>query len=110
MPLFFLCLLFRFALALLLFHTDARVSSIICSTIGLGLLYLYVTRQRLHAVESSTGCTWWHSVRPVHALLWLVSAVYFANNKPGYAVSYLMLDTLVGWMAYVNMRGICHFK
>lgn len=44
---------------------------------------------------------WWHNVRPIHALLWIVASYLIANNNYTIASRVLMFDTLTGIVAKV---------
>jgi len=105
MELFYVCLVCRILLAIVLTQSRfQKYAAYIPFTIGTGLLYLYISSRRLQAPESSTGFTWWHELRPVHGLLWISAAVYISQNRLGLARLYLLLDVLLGWLAFRGVR------
>ena len=102
--LFSVCLLSRFILAYVLTSIDVRVGATVAGLIGTGLLYLYMTEQRMFARESSTGYTWWHAVRPLHGVLWVTAAVLMVRGNIELARWCLLSDVVVGAVAYLTMK------
>lgn len=101
-----LCIPARLLLAALLTSgTLGHLAPLIAACIGAGLLYLYLASSRLSAPESTVGCTWWHSLRPVHAMLWLISGWLLLQSRPQMARYCLLLDIFVGVIGYVSMRS-----
>jgi hypothetical protein len=49
--------------------------------ISLGFLTLYFTKMRMNSPESGTGTVWWHDLRLIHGLFYLMAAVYAFQKK-----------------------------
>lgn len=67
---------------------------------AIGFLTLYFTNQRLGAVtETGPDCqVWWHALRPIHGVLYLLTAVYaFRGEKHTFVP--LVLDASLGLLA-----------
>ena len=79
-------------------HTDLVAG--LLALVGVGLLSLFVTRSRMHAIEGG-GVTWWHHLRPVHGLLYLASAAAVMTGHVSGAVSLLLVDVAIGLAAHV---------
>lgn len=71
---------------------------------ALGFLTLYLTNRRLGAVtETGPHCAvWWHALRPVHGVLYLLTAVYAFRQQTEWAYVPLAIDVCVGLVA-----GLC---
>jgi len=72
----------------------------VLTAIGLSFVYLYVTKSRMSAPEAG-GKTWWNSLRPVHALLYLVAGTSLLNGNRKIAGAALGTDVLIGLGAHI---------
>jgi hypothetical protein len=66
-----------------------------------GFLYIYFTGIRKTGPEVFGNKIWWNSLRPVHGLLYLCFA-YLAICKSNYAYVPLLIDVIVGLLAFLN--------
>ena len=69
--------------------------------IGLGFLYIYFTNSRKTGQEVFGDKIWWNSLRPVHGILYL-SFAYLAFNKKDNAYVPLLVDVVIGLVAFLN--------
>ena len=67
---------------------------------ALGFLYLYFSNSRLEAGEAG-GKTWWHNLRIIHGLLYLIFSM-MAIKKRKNAWIFLLIDVLFGFIAFLN--------
>ena len=58
-------------------------------------LYMYFTDTRMYAAEAK-GPTWWHMLRPLHAMFYALFAVYTLKGEQQYALYVLLSDVFVG--------------
>ena len=67
---------------------------------AIGFLYLYFSNTRLNAGEAG-GKTWWHNIRIVHGLLYLLfSIMAIQKNKKAWIV--LLIDVSFGLIMFLN--------
>ena len=64
--------------------------------IAFGFLYLYFTNSRLNAQEATGGVTWWHPLRIIHGLLYLIGGILALSKYSEYAWIPLAIDTILG--------------
>ena len=66
----------------------------------IGWLVLYTFGLRMTGPEVFGGKIWWNKLRPVHALLFLLFAI-FAIRKRRDAYYFLIIDTVLGLIAFM---------
>ena len=67
--------------------------------IGFFVIYFFGLRKR--GLEVGGELIWWNHLRPVHGILWLSFAISaFLGYK--YAWVFLLVDTIVGMLAWIN--------
>lgn len=66
-----------------------------------GFFTLYLTNQRLGPVtETGPHCQlWWHALRPVHGVLYLLTALYAFRRETHAAFVPLVVDVVLGLLA-----------
>lgn len=64
-----------------------------------GFLFLFVTGKRNKGFETGGKIIWWKNLRPLHALLYL-SFAYFAIRKNPRSYIFLLVDVLLGLIAF----------
>jgi hypothetical protein len=75
------------------------LTSALLLSIGASFIALYAFRLRMRAPEASgSSGTWWHSLRPVHGALYIVSACLLATGST-WAFLPLVVDVAVGAVA-----------
>ena len=102
------CIPTRLLLSIILLKIDPKYlpyMSIILSCIGIGFLYLYITDSRLNAPEAN-GTTWWNNFRPIHGVMYLLSAIYAFKKQNIMASLILFIDTIIGTILFINKRLI----
>jgi hypothetical protein len=62
-----------------------------------------LTNSRLNAREAG-GKTWWHNLRPIHAGLYLIAAVYAVKGQNTAGII-LLCDVLFGIFAYLYKKS-----
>ena len=99
------CIGIRLLLALLVKHSKSTYLPLI-ATLSLipafGFLFLYLFDLRKTGLEAG-GKIWWTKIRPIHAMLILLFALYaFKRNQHAWII--LIIDALVGllvwWLHY----------
>jgi hypothetical protein len=68
--------------------------------ISIGFLYVYFSKSRITGREVFGEKIWWNDLRPIHALLYLLFAV-FALNKVSYSWVILFVDVLIGLVSFL---------
>lgn len=76
--------------------------SVLFYAIGFSFLYLYITNSRLNAPEAN-GETWWKNLRPIHGMMYITAGLY-AMNKNRTSALIILIDTLIGLLAFLNKR------
>jgi len=71
--------------------------------IGLGFIYTFITNKKKGSTFGQKA--WWHYLRPIHALLYLIFG-YLAINKNNYSFIPLLVDVLLGLFSFI----IYHLK
>ena len=67
---------------------------------AIGFMYIYLTGSRKIGIETFGEKIWWNDLRPIHALLYLLFAV-FALNKVSYSWVILFIDVLIGLVSFL---------
>lgn len=70
--------------------------------IGCVFMYLYITDSRLDAVEAGGQGTWWHQLRPIHGLLYLLAGGLLLTGHREEAAVALGADVALGFGAHVH--------
>jgi hypothetical protein len=68
--------------------------------ISIGFLYVYFSKSRISGREVFGEKIWWNDLRPIHALLYLLFAI-FALNKVSYSWVILFIDVLIGFISFL---------
>jgi hypothetical protein len=68
--------------------------------ISLGLFFVYFTNSRQTGREVFGDKIWWHHLRPIHALLYLLFAI-FAIRNISYSWIFLLLDVIIGLSSFL---------
>ena len=67
---------------------------------AIGFLYIYLTGKRLTGPEVFGENIWWNTLRPIHAILYLIFA-YNAIHKNPNSWIYLCLDVIIGFISFI---------
>ena len=98
------CIPTRFLLAYILSklsQTHLKIAGTVLLLPAFGFLYIYITGLRKTGAETLGAPIWWNHLRPVHALLYLVSAIMaLQGNKRAYMP--IVIDTLFGLVAFTS--------
>ena len=70
-----------------------------------GFIYIYLTGSRQTGAEVFGEKIWWNSLRPIHAILYLLFA-YNAINGVKSAWIYLFIDVVIGLISFL----VYHYK
>lgn len=96
------CIPTRFLLAYILSklsQTHLKIAGIVLLLPVFGFIYIYITGSRKTGPETRGAPIWWNRLRPVHAMLYLASAVMaIQGNKRAYMP--IVIDTLFGLVAF----------
>ena len=102
---FALCILARFGIAALAFFILSYKPSLyllpttIGAVISVGFFYQHLANNR------NTGAfnqkVWWHKMRIVHSILYFIFAI-LSFNKSVKAPLVVVIDTIIGIIAYIN--------
>jgi len=72
---------------------------------AIGFIYIYLTGSRQTGAEVFGEKIWWNSLRPIHAMLYLLFA-YNAINGVKSAWIYLLIDVVIGLISFL----VYHYK
>ncbi len=72
---------------------------------AIGFIYLYLSGTRKTGPEVFGDKIWWNSLRPIHALFYLLFA-YHAIHKVRTAWLYLMYDVILGLLSFLIFHYI----
>jgi len=70
-----------------------------------GIMYIYFKGSRKTGPETFGDPIWWNDLRPIHGLLWFTFA-YMAINGMKNAWMVLLVDVIIGFLAYLNHKKI----
>jgi hypothetical protein len=76
---------------------------LIMISFGFGVIYLFDLRKT--GLEVFGAKIWWNSLRPIHALLYGLAGYYLGKNND-YAWKILLIDTMIGLVAFLNHHGL----
>jgi len=101
------CIPVRTFLALnLLTIPNSRVSFVASAfaAIGVSFATLYTLKLRMNASEGG-GKTWWHYLRPLHAVTYLFAAHLLLTGNRKQAFMVLILDLFIGTFAWYKKKA-----
>ena len=75
------------------------------AAIGVCFATLYTLKLRMNASEGG-GKTWWHYLRPLHAVSYLVAAHLLLTGNRKQASMVLILDLFIGTFAWYKKRRV----
>ena len=110
--LFAICILVRLLLALAVaavpWSSSSKYSTVLrlaLSSIAAGFFLLRVFNLRMAAQESSTGITYWHNARVLHAAFYASSALLLASSEwSRWAFVPLLADVVFGVVVFYTWR------
>jgi len=97
------CMVARVSLLLLAKNVGPkylRLLGFLCLLLAIGFLTIYLGDLRKTGVEVNGNEIWWNELRPVHAVMYLLFAIY-AIKKKDYAWIILLLDVCIGLVAFI---------
>jgi hypothetical protein len=103
--LFSMCIIVRIFLVILAKNINTKYLPILgylALIPAFGFLYRYLSGTRKTGILGQPS--WWNNLRPIHALLYLLFAIY-AINKSDKSYILLLIDVIIGIMAFI----IYHF-
>jgi hypothetical protein len=68
---------------------------------AIGFLYIFITGARKTGAEVFGASIWWNSLRPIHAILYLLFAYNAIRGNSG-AWMYLLADVIIGFTAFMT--------
>ena len=71
---------------------------------AIGFMIIYMFNLRETGSEVFGEKIWWNNLRPLHGLLWGIFAFMAINNDIENSWKILLLDTLIGLLAFLNER------
>ena len=102
------CIPVRMFLALSLLMIPNSLVTFVASglaTIGVTFATLYILKLRMNASEGG-GQTWWHYLRPLHSVSYLVAAYLLLMGNRQHASMILILDLFIGTFAWHKKRRV----
>jgi len=72
---------------------------------AIGFIYIFLTGSRKTGPETFGEKIWWNSLRPIHALLYLIFS-YYAINKIRSGWKYLLYDVILGLLSFLIFHYI----
>ena len=70
--------------------------------ISVGFTLIYINGWRKTGVETGGQAIWWNDLRPVHAFMYGLFAVLAFKGVKEHAWKVLLLDTIIGFLAFVQ--------
>lgn len=71
-----------------------------------GFIYIYLTNSRKIGKETFGSPIWWNTLRPIHAILYLLAGYYSINNMNIKASIMLSIDVLIGLISFLYYHYI----
>jgi len=97
------CIVARVSLVFLAKNVSPKYLQLLgflCLLPALGFLIIYLGDLRKTGVEVNGSEIWWNELRPVHAVMYLLFAIY-AIKKKDFAWIILLLDVCIGVIAFI---------
>ena len=70
--------------------------------VSIGFTVIYVKGWRKTGIETGGEAIWWNDLRPVHAFMYGLFAVLAFRGVKEHAWKVLLLDTIIGFLAFVQ--------
>ena len=70
---------------------------------AIGFIIIYLAGLRKTGREVFGDIIWWNDIRPIHAVLYILFALY-AINKKSYAWIVLLIDVVIGLLTFLNFH------
>lgn len=67
---------------------------------AIGFIYIYITKSRQTGGEVMGDKIWWNDLRPFHALMYILFALYAINGNP-HSWIFLLIDVVVGFISFI---------
>jgi hypothetical protein len=67
---------------------------------AIGFIYIYLTKSRQTGGEVMGDKIWWNDLRPFHALMYILFALYAINGNPQSWI-FLLIDIIVGFISFI---------
>ena len=71
--------------------------------IGIGFIYTFISNKKKGSTFGQK--VWWHYLRPIHAILYLLFG-YMAINKSNFAYIPLLIDLIIGILSFLIYHTI----
>lgn len=100
------CILFRLILVYLVYSINQMYLpyiGVITLIIAISWIIIYLFDLRKTGIEVNNEKIWWNNLRPVHALLYILFS-YNAFNKSNTSFIYLLIDVIIGLIAFIFNR------
>lgn len=104
--LFSICIIVRISLVLLSKYINPNYLPIlgyIALIPAIGFFYTYLSGSRKTGILGQK--TWWNNLRPIHALLYLIFAIY-AINRSNKSYIFLLIDVILGITVFITYHFI----
>ena len=102
------CIVVRVLLVLLAKNVSPkylRILGFLSLIPAIGFITIYLCDLRKTGTEVFGNEIWWNELRPVHAVLYILFAIY-AIKKKDYAWKVLLLDVCIGFTAFIMHHGL----
>ena len=67
---------------------------------AIGFIYIYITKSRQTGGEVMGDRIWWNELRPFHALMYILFALYAINGNPQSWI-FLLIDVVIGFISFI---------
>jgi hypothetical protein len=67
---------------------------------AIGFIYIYITKSRQTGAEVMGDKIWWNELRPFHALMYILFALYAINGNPQSWI-FLLIDVIIGFISFI---------
>ena len=102
--LFSICIIVRIILvSKYINHDYLPILGYIALIPAFGFFYTYLSGSRKTGILGQK--TWWNNIRPIHALLYLIFAIY-AINRSNKSYIFLLIDVILGITVFITYHFI----
>lgn len=85
-------------------ETIQHLLGVVALCISIGFLYFYISGTRTSGPETFGDKIWWNDLRPVHSFLYLLFAIMVFTSLRQYAWIVLLIDVIIGLMAFLHFH------
>lgn len=78
-----------------------NILSLILFSIGIGFLIIFFGGFRKKGIETGGNKIWWNKLRPIHGILYIISAILLYKNMRILSSNLILFDVIIGTFAWL---------